>query len=242
MSDISERPESWYQESPYGPVAAELGLAAVRAVDILADIPDWRGGTKRRWLPSDHVAFRETIEFAYQAHEAQARLCMPEDVIGSYEGYPLEWHLDQVPRALPFSEGERHWLIDWFYVADGSGPQEDAAQVVAREAKQAAVMDAGQGRWLDGRGLLDRWWAWRRGVFEFEDSFALDIACKALSSIADITVPRMPLSLAAEWRATTSFSKLMQHREDSHADGVLIAKARTQALGQPSMESDHNET
>jgi hypothetical protein len=236
VSDTPERPESWYQESPYGPVAAELGLAAIRAVNVLAETPEWRGGNQRRWLPSDHVAFRETIEFAYQAHEAQARLCMPESVRDSREEFPLAWHLDQAHQTLPFSEGERHWLI-----VHGVGPQEDVAQVVVRETKgdeAAAVMDAGLWRPLDGRGLLDRWWAWRRSVFEFEDSLALDMACKALSGVADIAVPRMSLSLPAQWRAETSFSKLMQHREDSHAVGALIGRARAQSLDRPSPEPD----
>jgi hypothetical protein len=202
----------------------------------LARTPEWRGGTKRRWLPSDHVAFRETIYFLDYAHEAQESVRTPAGVRDSREDFPLAWHVDQAHIALPFSEGERLWLINHGVVS----PQEDAAQAVVSEAKyDDTVMDAGQTRPIDGRGLLDRWWAWRRGVFEFEDEISLDIACKALAGIVDITVPRMPLSPSAEWRAKTTFFELKQHREDCRAAGALIAKLRAQALDQPSPEPDH---
>lgn len=240
MSSIPHHPESWYQESPYGPVAAELGLAAVRAVNVLADVPEWRGGTHRRWLSSDYVAFQETVHFAYQAQRSYAMLCIPNagEVYDRREEMPLDFHLDHVYQALPFSEGERHWLVQLFEA--GVQGDENGAKVIVKEANWAeCVMEAGQMRPLDGRDLLDRWWAWRRGVFEFEDGTALNIACKGLSGIADITLPRMRLSSNAEWRAKTTLGELMRIRLEQLQAGAAVAekRVRTRAAHAPAHPS-----
>lgn len=189
--------------SPYGPVAAELGLAAVRAVNTLAEIPEWRGEAGHRWLQSDHRAFVETIRYAFQAREAQTRLVIPADVRDPYDEMPLDWHIDTVHDALPFSEGERHYLIEYFYLTAGEGgPAEDAAGLVLAPPEYSAtdprfIMDAGQLRPLDATRVLDRWWSWRRAALGYAEHHTVDIACKALASVAAITTPQVPLAPAA---------------------------------------------
>jgi hypothetical protein len=235
MGEIPELSQHAQVESPLGPVAVELGVAAVRAADALADMPEWRGGTKRRWLPSDHLSFQATIEFAYEAHEAQARLYMPDEAEDSRDGIPLDWHLDNVHTNLPFSEAERHWLIRTFYFKRGSAPERDAAAVVVGEAEcTGSTVDAGQERPLDGRKLLDRWWAWRRDVFEFEDELSIHAACKALCAIAEITVPNMVLSNQARHIAETNYVELRRWERVAREYGIAIVERRRQTREQRS--------
>jgi hypothetical protein len=188
--------QSWHKESPYGPVAQELGLSAVSTVDALTDEPKWRGGTQRHWLPSDSRSFERTLDFARLASDAQGHLDVfttddsPEDM----DGGTIATNLDMLHTSLPFSEGERHWLIYTMFIASGWIPHARHAHTAVGKVRQrtSGTPDAGHFRPVRGTDLLDAWWAWRRDVFEFENSGMIDYAASALRGIASILVPNMP--------------------------------------------------
>jgi hypothetical protein len=183
----------WHKESPYGPVAQELGLAAVRAVDALSDEPKWRGGTQRRWLASDYLSFERTLEFVRLASEAQGHLDVfttddsPEDM----DGGTIATNLDMFHTCLPFSEGERHWLIHTMFI-DSELATQRITHVGRVRQQTEGTWDAGHFRSVRGSDLLNTWWAWRRDVFEFENGGMIDYATGALRGIAYILVPNMP--------------------------------------------------
>lgn len=177
--------------SPYGPAAIDLGLRAIFMFECIDTKPIWRGGTNQRWLLNDREAFMDTMEYLFSVREAQTK---PLIDVGpparDHSGVALERHLESVHEALPFTEGERHWLIQTFYYPGGRGdlgrPESSIRDATRTEPY---VLSAGRQQSLDGQSLLDRWYAWRRDIFEFKGEGSRETACKALLGIGEILVP-----------------------------------------------------
>jgi hypothetical protein len=191
VASSPEQPENRHEVSSYGSLAAQLGLAAIRAVDDLADEPEWRGGTRRLWLPNDHNSFGSVLEFAHRASEAQGHMDLfSTGPYPEYEDGTYDVNLDMFHTALPFSEAERHWLIYTRY-HEIRGLYNKTPVGIIRQ-RGTTDYDAGRSREVRGRDLLDAWWAWRRDIFEFQEQGGIDYALAGLRGIAKILVPHTP--------------------------------------------------
>jgi hypothetical protein len=233
VASSPEQPENRHEVSPYGPLAAQLGLAAVRAVDDLADEPEWRGGTQRRWLPSDHRSFDSVLEVAYLAREkAQGHLDLyttdryPEDGDSMSYGY----NLDMFHTALPFSERARHWLIDTrYYELTGPGLYNKTPLGMIRQRKMWGF-DAGRRSEKPGGELLDAWWAWRRDIFEFQEQGGIDYALASLRGIAQILVPHTPQVASYKPTQGADLQETRRVRKIQHEYGAATGAYRQQSL------------
>jgi hypothetical protein len=172
---------SYRFEGMFGGINSKLGFAALHLAETLSDKPGWRSTTRRRWWPSDRVGFRATIDCLAAAEELQTRPIFNE----RRRGY-LTMRLDELQRALPFSEGERHELVQTMgYLEHRSHPE------ITIYRWTWPVEDAGRRRLVPGRDLLDAWWAWRRSVFEFEGQEDVYVAAHhAAYHIAKTLVPQ----------------------------------------------------
>jgi hypothetical protein len=226
VTDSSERSDAWYEESPHGPIAAKLGLAALRAFDDLEQYPSYRGGTRRHWVASDHQSFRSTLDCAYLMNEeAQGSLDLRVAGVDTTDddGLHLSDHFNGFHTALPFSEAERHWLIFTMFIdARGVSEERPADQVRLRGTTD---YDAGRSREIRGRDLLDAWWAWRRDIFEFQEQGGIDYAREALRCIGQILVPRMPCSYSEPLRGD-ALVRQRQLRKIQREAGILTGRRR----------------
>jgi hypothetical protein len=168
--------------SIYGTKATKLGFAALAAAEALADKPGWRGTTRRRWLPSDRLAFRITIDCVSAAKEVQI-----DPIYDRNEQHSLIGSFGNLHRSLPFTEGERHELVSAMrFFAGNSYPE-----ISICHRPLFYVEDAGRQRLTSGRDLMDARWAWRRSVFEFEgQDHVYATAQNAACRIAEILVPQ----------------------------------------------------
>jgi hypothetical protein len=183
--------------SPYGATGRNLGLTAVSAADALADEPAWDGSPERRWLESDYHALNRVISFVNGAESQQGYLYLdtPDQPLHgpqarNWRGYTGNLH--QLHVALPFSEAERHWLVDTMHHPAAGGPLNYPHAADAIRKRAADLYDAGRSRRVLGAGLMDTFWAWRRETFEFEGAGGLDVAVEALRSIGQILLPNVP--------------------------------------------------
>jgi len=185
-----EVPAQTMQGSPYGHYATEAGQAALRSVDHLADDPVWRGGTQRRWLESDYTTFARMV-----ACLSSLDLARSEVGAGPPCGHlnRLQSNIAILRAAVPFTEGERHWLEDKGSRLHRVNPifPRDFAHWIKVDAGEPIIYEAGRQRRIVGREILDAWWAWRRAVFEFEGQESVDLARQALHGIGAILIPRV---------------------------------------------------
>jgi hypothetical protein len=185
---LFDDPRGW---SPYGVPGRHLGLAAIKTAEALADEPSWDGDSERSWLRSDYLAFNQVIDFADDARRRQTELFLcrvgtdpySQDRREHFSEWISEFHI-----ALPFSEGERHWLIER---VQNPPSTERKADAIRRRTGQG-IYEAGRRRDIRPAELLDAFWAWRRDIFEFEDTGSLDIAIDALRSIGQILLRNVP--------------------------------------------------
>ena len=229
------RNEELYGPSPHGPIAHELGIAAIRAADALADEPEWRGGTSRRWLLTDYVTFDRVMEFAHQANEANGHLDLhqvddlyPEDAVSREYPHLLSYF----HTALPFSETERHWMLHSIYFdTDARWDRYRPAEKI-RAQTHRGPLEAGLLPEIHGEKLIDAFWAWRRDIFEFESAHSLDSATDTLRGIAQILMPHIPelqtyrsIPTSAELTERRDIRRI--HHEHGAATGRRRAKTTT---------------
>jgi hypothetical protein len=150
------------------------------------EIPKWRGSTQRRWLPSDHTSFRRILECIHWAHRGQTTLALP--------GRFLIADLDNFHTSLPFTEPERHRLDSEIYEESDDILPSDPVRYLRR--LDVAAYHTGRQVEVNGQDMLNRWWAWRRNVLEFDDSEAVLDTMEALYYITNELLPE--LSLPAE--------------------------------------------
>jgi hypothetical protein len=183
--------------SPYGPDGRRLGLAAVQAADLIGAEPDWDGSAERRWLDGDHDALEGIMSFLRRAERGRGNLYVfargcrtPNDQAANRRDYADNLH--NLFTALPFSEAERHWLGFRADIEHGVNRRSFPRAVDVIRRQVADVYEAGRSREVNGRKVLDAFWAWRREVFEFEAAGSLDVAVEALRSIGQILLQQVP--------------------------------------------------
>ncbi|HEV3322105.1 MAG TPA: hypothetical protein VG147_07955 [Solirubrobacteraceae bacterium] len=239
MSNVPEYMQATGEESPYGLVGARLGLAALRAFDDLGYYPDWRGGTRRRWMASDHRAFRSTMNAVSLADMAglandtyDAIDLLTSGVYAADErGDSVKNHVDRLHKTLPFSEAERQWLVFTMYVdARGVSHETPADEVRLRSTTQ---YDAGRERTIRGRDLLDAWWAWERDAFEFEGQGSIEYARWSLRGLGRILVPEVT---RADYRYRAigydDIDEARRIRKAMREGGIDIARLRVESRAQ----------
>ncbi len=87
--------------------------------------------------------------------------------------------LTRFDAALPFTLGERAWLLAGY---GGLTPGQDILSVM-RDSR-ARIIDAGIERDVDGEALVRRWVLWRRGLDEFADASTALVAQRLLNLLA----------------------------------------------------------
>jgi hypothetical protein len=154
---------------------------------------EWRGGTGRRWDYADRVSFHATLPLLLLLQQAQTKLIIDEDGPGPIddpdEGMPLDHHISVFHHALPFYEGERDWLA---WRNDNTRDIVGEVRWTGRQKPRDVVLTAGRWQPVGGQNLLDRWWDWRRGIFDYEGQDSRQLACNALRRIGAILVPNYP--------------------------------------------------
>jgi hypothetical protein len=195
MANPARVPGEMLGESPFGPIATNLGFAALNAYNRLDPIREWRGSTTRHWLLSDYLEFDAVLDVAYWTDEkVQGSLELRDDESNTSSregGMALNDHLNGLHTALPFTEAERHWLVFTAYITGGGEDHqflEDTARFI-RARTSGPRYDAGRMKEIRGRDLLNSWWAWRRDILEFEDQGGIDTARDSLRGIVDILLP-----------------------------------------------------
>lgn len=179
------------QVSPYGEMAARVGVAALDAEAWLSVDPNWHGGKKPRWEESDHESFHRTMDCIYWIREAGASRLIEGTIQGRFgprhEHDRLVANLGNVHRSLPFDDGERGWLLHGLYARPGSVEHFKTIHQISCSAGH--VESSGRMRTVPGKELLDRWWAWRRQTREFEGEGSVIYAQHSLQTIGEILVP-----------------------------------------------------
>jgi hypothetical protein len=166
--------------SPYGERAPEIadhvyGLALVLRAPH-GDVPTTASG-EPTWTEDDHNAFGVYGNFC-------AYLGDLEPAVGIYE---LSETIDRLHAALPFSEGERRWLLD---------VQREISDVELPEGLiglEAIVTSSGLRTVVQGRELVRRWAAFRRSTDEFARLGTVEEAQAHAREIARRIQPNLPL-------------------------------------------------
>ena len=96
--------------------------------------------------------------------------------------------IDDYHDALPFSTPELGWLEEQFMCVDPllSKPDRQAVNEIASASGE--ITEADQPQEVQGIELVERWWAWRRGVEGSEATGSFDLAYGALHRISALTV------------------------------------------------------
>lgn len=193
----------WYtneyvENGPYGGDGREVGRFALYLSQVLRSTtaetaigPDGSPG----WDKHDRKAFdyyddfQSGIAFIETAVDFDP---VPDGVPAGVSGDDLgdlyrKFH--RFHAALPFSEGERYWLL----AADRRFSKQDTDLVAGLLASHTTIVSAGIRQPLHGRDLVRRWAAWRRETDEFAGQGSLDEAHTVLRSIAAQLLPEQEL-------------------------------------------------
>ena len=101
--------------------------------------------------------------------------------------------------ALPFTAPELRWLV----TSHREAKQTDAnrrrlppwskgdqlAAFIGLQSKRGEVVSVGHHQTITGGELTRRWWAWHRGVAEFEGADTYDLACALLEDLSALIGP-----------------------------------------------------
>jgi hypothetical protein len=178
--------------SPYGPAGEELQFDAMRLLDNLlapkAEMAFGPGETPQ-WTKDDDsafwcfYAFDASVAFLDDPPAEEGRA----DYVDGADVGNLFRNFRELNASLPFSEGERHWLLG-LRTEHIRGRDYEAffGRLVAAET---TVISAGVQQELVGRDLARRWPAWRREEQEFTGQGSLQNAQRLLSRIAHHVVP-----------------------------------------------------
>lgn len=184
-----------FSESPYGWRATQIGYAALRAVADLSVEPEYRGGTSRRWIESDYTAFAGVANCIDTLQRTEF-VTMPD----FRRRDSFREQVGQLYATLPFTVAERAFLTfessSLSHYTDPVSPK-GYASIIKRSGRR--TYEAGRPREIDGRDIVNAWWAWRRGVLEYADRYfedetgrhlrAVDMTRGALGEIGDILLP-----------------------------------------------------
>jgi hypothetical protein len=97
-------------------------------------------------------------------------------------------NLRHLNTLLPFSEGERLWLLDW--AQEQRAHRYDGEQFVSGLLPvEATIISGGLRQALIGRDLARRWPAWLRAEHEFKGQGSLQAAQEVLGHIIRHVVP-----------------------------------------------------
>jgi hypothetical protein len=81
--------------------------------------------------------------------------------------------------SMPFTEAERDWLTN--VAMKDTDVAKEVPTVIAHKTDE--IMSAGVLQPVNGRELMRRWAAWRRGTDEFVGQGSLEMACVALRGL-----------------------------------------------------------
>jgi len=146
------------------------------------------------WAPADTTS----LELLFEIDWLGALMAPPETV-------PLDGRLEAnelvraLHDALPFTEGERWWLLTDALNERRSREPEPHDLDPVREA-EAEIMTHGRHHPVNGHDLLQRFRSWRRCCGEYEEGDGLASACDALAGLA--TLFRPDLDLPDDYLAT----------------------------------------
>jgi hypothetical protein len=188
--------------SRYGEAGAEAGLFAFYLRDHLRapdpEMPPALGGPHPSqlldehpgWTDDDHKAFGHLMSL-----EDNLALLRPVDEVFDSNQIDLFDNLRRFHAALPFSEGERHWLIaaeriEWPIAATG------ILEPIA--TMEDVIISTGVKTPVVGFELVRRWVAWRREAGAFAGQGSLDDARDALDLVGRELLPEAESLPSAE--------------------------------------------
>ena len=145
------------------------------------------------------------------------KLPLPEELDKDRQRLPFERLTAQLHSALPYSEGERHWLMnteppDPLLLLPVPLDNKTIVEVQSRYHEryfglEARIVSAGLIHVVSGRDLMRRWLSWRSETDEYTGQGSLDLARDALASLIklvapDEDIPRSYLSLGKSQKAS----------------------------------------
>jgi hypothetical protein len=177
--------------SPYGYIGGETGEHALRLLENLlapkTPMP-FEPGETPQWDDTDIEAFDNVMEL-----DADMRCIDPGfDIEEGSTGITRKAWQTLTP-SLPFSEGERNWLIKALRQPSGhiDQPTVRARFPHAFLPAEATVISGGTRQAVDGLELVRRWAGWRRETDEFADQGNITRAIFLLDHLAYELVPKM---------------------------------------------------
>ncbi len=181
MEHDEHRPVEGYRYGNDSRNMATAGEGFIR--EVVENSEKVQSGEPRVWNESDDMALEVWIEA-----EFLVPFLAPKDgVVTTDESYELFSDIGRLHGAVPFSDAERHWLVDKY-----RDMSDDKQRSRLRE-QEIHLMSGGVRQVVQGRDLMRRWWSWRRQVDEFEGQRSLDAAIEAMQKIVDkVTPPELP--------------------------------------------------
>lgn len=191
-------PTEEFQYGEYHVDIAELGFKMLEA--LCTDIRvTGRHPERLDWLDRDALHSLVQIDAL-----ARAGFLVPPEKAGNEERHRFTDSLHALRTALPWSEGERRWLVGdaYFDASVNSCDAEDRnATFFANVAdRREHLASEGKLTTVVGSELLERFRQWRREEGDYADGVGLERARTALASI--ITLLRPSIGLPAEFEET----------------------------------------
>ncbi|MGC2375539.1 MAG: hypothetical protein WA484_16865 [Solirubrobacteraceae bacterium] len=178
-------------ESPYGMTGGETGEHALGLLENLltpkTPMP-FKPGETPRWDDTDIEAFDYVMEL-----DGDMRCIDPTFEEGTVNTGETHRAWQPLELSLPFSEGERRWLIQALRKPSGNThkPSVRARYPNAFLPTEATVVSGGIRQQVEGRDLVRRWASWRRETDEFADQGNITRAIFLLDHLAYELVPQM---------------------------------------------------
>jgi hypothetical protein len=206
--EVASRRAERMRYGPYGLAGHDLGGYALdlsimlRAPDEQVPVAADNGPT---WSEDDRHAFDTYVDF----RRASDSVGLDHETSGNAFYSPDRWKranelsrtVDLFHVALPFSEGERRWLLD-YAMAFGFGRAPTGFELPdSISGTETTIISAGLRQVLKGRELVRRWAAWRRGVDEFAEQDTVDEARRHAIAIARRVLPKSDFQFQAALRA-----------------------------------------
>jgi hypothetical protein len=171
-------------ENLFGDFGDDVGKRAIEVLaGLLEPVPDsfTRGGKLVIWSEDDSGTFESLGEL-----ETGIKFIEPHPDVDGSDVADLHRTFGRFHTALPFSEAERHWLLDPIHKT--SDDQAKAYNLEALVGVTDEVTSGGLKIVIQGRDLVRRLASWRRETGEFAGQQTLDEARRALGDIATTLV------------------------------------------------------
>jgi hypothetical protein len=198
---MAEGLDPWRAGQPDGGMGVLVGDAAW---NVLADLCDEHvNNDLASWQLEDAISV-----MSWQALERQLReLPLPNELDLYRQRLPFHRLVDQFHSALPYSEAERHWLVDTEPAPlPPTSPDVDQEAVLEMQRRyheryfdlEVRTVSAGLIRVVSGRDLMRRWMSWRSEADEYTGQGSLNPARDALAGLIKLVAPdeTMPTSQA----------------------------------------------